>query len=374
MHAMNRGVFLYSDAFQGYDMGPGHPMKPIRLRKTYELLREYGAFDRVELAEPEPCPVETLIHTHRQDFVQAVEHLDSGSQLPHSCHRYGFGTGDNPVFPGIFEASRLYTGGSLQAAVAIAEGRADVAVNIAGGLHHAHHARAAGFCVFNDCAVALRRLRERYERVAYVDIDVHHGDGVQELFYDDPAVLTISIHETGETLFPGTGFVREIGEGRGVGYAVNVPIWPHTDDELWLQAWREAALPILRAFAPEAIVLQMGADAHALDPLAHICLTAQGWLEAVKDVMSIGAPIVGLGGGGYNMTTAPRMWALAAGALFGLGLPDETPESYAWHGEMPRLTDAALPRVEDDALFEAARRNSKTIEEARSTIFRYHGL
>jgi acetoin utilization protein AcuC len=370
---MSRGLFYYSSALQGYDMGPRHPMQPIRLRKTFELLDAYGVFDRVALREPRECPREVLEQTHRPDFIKAVEQLSGGGQSPLSYQRYGFGTGDNPVFPGIYEASALYTGGSLDCASAIVDGVADIAMNIAGGLHHAHYGRAAGFCVFNDCAVALRRLRDCFDRIAYIDIDVHHGDGVQELFYDDPTVLTLSIHETGRTLYPGTGFMAEIGEGAGRGYSVNVPVWPGSDDELWLDAWDKVALPILRAYAPQAVVLQLGADAHALDPLAHLCLSAQGWLRAVEDVKAMGIPIVALGGGGYNMTTVPRMWTLAASALFGLDLPDATPTDYAWHNEMPRLSDPPFD-VSEEALAGARTYNKRVVSEARSTLFPYHGL
>jgi acetoin utilization protein AcuC len=371
---MSRGLFFYTDAFQGYDMGPQHPMRPIRLRKTFELLDSYGAFKHIELREPHTCPVDVLERTHRHDFIQAVDYLSSGQHFPYSYQRYGFGTGDNPVFPGLFESSLLYTGASLDCASAIVEGEATVAMNIAGGLHHAHRARAAGFCVFNDCAVALRRLRDRFERVAYVDIDVHHGDGVQELFYDDPSVLTVSIHETGRMLFPGAGFVAEIGEGAGRGYSVNVPVWPGTNDQLWLEAWDAVAMPILRAYKPEAVVLQLGADAHALDPLAHLLLTAQGWLEAVKDVQSLGVPIVAIGGGGYNMTTVPRMWTLAASTLFGLDLPDATPESYAWQDEIPRLADEAIFEPDEASLSEAKRYIDRVVAEAGTTLFPYHNL
>jgi len=207
-----------------------------------------------------------------------------------------------------------------------------------------------------------------------VDIDVHHGDGVQELFYDDPSVLTISIHQSGRTLFPGTGFVREMGEGAGAGFSVNVPIWPGTTDELWLRAWREAALPILKAFRPEAILLQLGADAHYLDPLAHLALTAQGWLEAVKDVKALGTPVVAVGGGGYNQTTVPRMWALAFSVLFDMELPDDTPETYPLHERIPTLTDHVLPELDPETLGEAEEYNEGTIREVRQTLFGYHGL
>lgn len=371
---MSEGLFIYSDAFEGYDMGPEHPMKPIRLRNTRDLLASYGALDRVTVEEPRLATREELLTTHSAEFVQAVEMLDHATRVPHSYRRFGFGTGDNPVFPDIYDASRLYTGASVQAAEAIAEGRCRIAMNIAGGLHHAHYDRAAGFCVFNDCAVAIHRLRQTFGRVAYVDIDVHHGDGVQEAFYADPTVLTISIHETGRTLYPGAGFVRELGEDEGKGYSVNVPVWPFTPDEQWLEAFRGAALPILRAFDPQAIVLQCGADAHALDPLAHVCLTAQGWLEAVREVKALRAPIVALGGGGYNQTTVPRMWALAFSELFDVPLPDETPSSFPWHARIPTLTDHAAPDLSAEALAESAAHNRQTVEEVRELLFPLHGL
>jgi acetoin utilization protein AcuC len=370
---MSKGLFLYTDAFQHYDMGGGHPMKPIRLRRTFEMLQAYGAFVGAEVAEPQPANMDDLLTTHSEEFVKAVDYLSSGSPFPYSYGRYGFGTGDNPVFPGMYEASCLYTGASADAAQAVMDG-AHVAMNIAGGLHHAHYAKAAGFCVFNDCAVAIHRLRRKYARVAYVDIDVHHGDGVQEAFYEDPSVLTISIHETGRTLFPGTGFVEEAGKGDGVGYSVNVPVWPYTTDALWLEAWREAALPLLRAFEPEAICLQLGTDAHRLDPLAHVCLTTQGWLEAVKDVKALGVPIVALGGGGYNQSTVPRMWALAYGELFGVELTDQTPTSYRWHDMMPALTDHESIEVPDEALGEARNYNRQTIRDVQRLLFGRHGV
>jgi acetoin utilization protein AcuC len=371
---VSKGLFVYSDALRGYDMGPSHPMQPIRLARTHELLQAYGALADAEVAEPRAATFEELTRVHDAQFVKAVDFLSSGQHFPGSYRRFGFGTGDNPVFPGIYEASALYTGASIQAAEAIVEGRHRVAMNIAGGLHHAHYAAAAGFCVFNDCAAAARKLRERFARVAYVDIDVHHGDGVQELFYDDPTVLTLSIHQSGRTLFPGTGFVREAGEREGVGASINLPVWPGTTDEVWLNVWREAGLPLLKAFGPEAVVLQLGVDAHYLDPLAQVMLTAQGWLEAVKDVKTLGVPIVALGGGGYNQTTVPRMWALAYGELFGVELPEETPEAFSYHQKIPRLRDPEPPDLPAQAVHDAAARARQTVEEVQQTLFPLHGL
>lgn len=373
---MSAPLFFYSDRLLGYNMGPSHPMKPQRLKMTRDLIDSYGLFaGGLQLTEPELADTDEVAETHSRDFLEALSRLDRGER-PRNTGRFGLGTGDNPIFDGIYEASLLYTGGSVGAAQALIDGAGGgrVAFNIAGGLHHAHYARAAGFCVLNDCAVAIRRLRRRFERVAYVDIDVHHGDGVQELFYDDPSVLTVSLHESGRTLFPGTGFVEEIGEGRGEGYSVNVPFAPDTPDSIWLETWRAAALPLLRAFDPEAIVLQMGTDAHALDPLAHLCLTAQGWLEAVKDVKALGRPIVAVGGGGYNLTTVTRMWALAVATLAGIDLPDAVPSSFPDRTRIPALYDreSYLPPPREREFAQAFARQS--VDAVRRLLFPRHNV
>lgn len=365
--------FYYSDSLLRYNMGPQHPMKPIRLQMTVQLLQSYGLFEEaLRLVEPALASVKEVTRTHSAAFLEALGALDRGEALPNP-YRFGLGTGDNPIFPGIYESSMRYSGGSIQAAQAILDGDR-VAFNISGGLHHAHYDRAAGFCVLNDCALAARRLRTRYQKVAYVDIDVHHGDGVQELFYDDPSVLTLSIHQLARGFFPGTGFVDEIGAGEGEGYSVNVPVCPDTTDDVWLMTWREAALPILQAYQPEAIVLQMGTDAHYLDPLAHVCLTAQGWLEAVRDVYALGIPIVAIGGGGYNLSTVTRMWASAVSVLIDNPLSNEVPGSYPHHAKVPYLLDAVGPNVSADAESYARRYAEETVEEVKEKLFATHGL
>jgi acetoin utilization protein AcuC len=371
---MARPSFFYSEKLLGYNMGPHHPMQPRRLKMTRDLLQSYGLFENtLDLVEPEMAEWEEVAEVHSRDFLEMLNSLDRGEPV-RGMQRYGFGGGDNPIFKGIYAASLLYTGASVQAAQTVLDGNS-VAFNIAGGLHHAHYDRAAGFCVLNDCAAALRRLRRKYARVAYVDIDVHHGDGAQELFYTDPTVLTISLHESGRTLFPGTGFTYETGEGEGVGYSVNLPFAPYTTDEIWLEAWRTSALPILRRFDPEAIVLQMGTDAHELDPLAHVSLTAQGWLEAVKDVRNLGKPIVAIGGGGYNMTTVPRMWTLAVATLAGVDLPDEIPEAYPHRTTgLTTLTDHSSPKVGQRDQEIARRFADQSVEEIKGLLFPRYGL
>jgi acetoin utilization protein AcuC len=373
---MARPLFYYSDAFAGYNFGPQHPLKPRRLGMTYDLLNSYGVFDTaLEVVEPQHADEAEVAETHSVDYLEALSRMDRDGMIP-QAQRYGVGTGDVPFFPEIYGSSLLYTGASAQAAQAIIDGAGGgkVAFNISGGLHHAHYARAAGFCVLNDCAVALRRLRRKFSRVAYVDIDVHHGDGVQELFFDDPSVLTISLHQTGRTLFPGTGYTDEIGVGAGEGYAVNLPFAPYTEDETWIEAWRAGALPILRAFDPEAIVLQMGTDTHALDPLAHLCLTAQGWLEAVKDVQALGKPIVAVGGGGYNLTTVTRMWTLAVTTLAGIDVSDTVPASYRYHNDIPTLRDHETFTVPAREAKLAHAFATQSVEEIQALLFPRFGL
>lgn len=374
---MSIPLFFYSDALLGYDMGPQHPLRPRRLRMTFDLLESYGLLgSSVEVVAPRLAEFEEVAEVHDRDYLEMINKLDPGEPV-RGMQRYGFGGGDNPIFEGIYGASLLYTGASADAAQAILDGAGGgrVAFNISGGLHHAHYDRAAGFCVLNDCAVALTRLRRKYARVAYVDIDVHHGDGVQELFYTDPTVLTVSLHESGNTLFPGTGFVQEVGEGSGEGYSINLPFAPGTTDEIWLEAWREAALPILKAFDPEAIVLQMGTDTHELDPLAHLDLTAQGWLAAVKDVRDLGKPIVAVGGGGYNLTTVPRMWTLAVAALTGAELPDEIPASYPHRtAGLLTLTDHTASAAGGRASNSARAFADQSVAEVKSLLFPRFGL
>ena len=364
---MSRPRFFFSTGFEDYDMGPQHPLKPRRLFLTRDLIASYGLFDSaLEVVEPELADESEVAETHSVDYLEVLSALDRGETICNAA-RYGFGSGDNPIFPRLYESSLRYTGASLQAAQSLIEG-ANLAFNISGGLHHAHYDRAAGFCVLNDCAVAARRLRRKFERVAYVDIDVHHGDGVQELFYDDPTVLTVSIHESGRTLFPGTGFVHESGAGAGVGFSLNVPLAPFTTDEIWIRAFREGALPVLKAFGPQAIVLQMGTDAHYRDPLAHVSLTAQGWLEAVKAIRALNVPILAVGGGGYNLTTVPRMWTAAVAALLGVELPDEVPASYAERDSIPMLLDAAPPQIKPRDLAYAEEFADATLAEIRATF------
>src|SRR6185312_16954629 len=248
------------------------------------------------------------------EYVAALKAANAGA-LPPRAGLFGLGPGDNPVFRGLWEAARLVAAGSLQAADLVAEGRVARAFHFAGGLHHAMPGRASGFCYVNDAVLAIMRLRERGFRVAYVDIDAHHGDGVQFAFYDDPNVLTVSTHERGDRLFPGTGFVVEMGEGAGLGYSVNVPLQPLTDDAVYHEAFEAVVPPLVTAFKPDALVIQLGIDSHRTDPLTHLSLTVQGFIQAVRRLLPLAPRVVALGGGGYDLANVARAWTAAWAAL-----------------------------------------------------------
>lgn len=344
--------FFYHPRMMAYDFGPGHPLKPVRLKMTVDLLESFGW--RTE--DPGPGERADVERVHDSEYIDIVVRasVDPGELSRDDLFSAGFGAGDNPAFLGMYEASLAYVAGSAAAARAVRDG-APLAFGIAGGLHHARRAQASGFCVFNDCAVACSILRERFERAAYVDIDVHHGDGVQWIFYEDPTVMTASIHQEGRTLYPGTGGVEEIGAG---GSSVNVPLMPGTTGDTWLWAFREGLLPLVRRFDPQVIVLQMGCDAHETDPLARIRCTVQEWLEAVRDVRDLGLPIVALGGGGYDLNNVSRMWTAAC-----LTLAEEPGRI---NPAVPGFYDAALPQPRDQGR-EAA-------EAVVRTLHRLHAL
>lgn len=352
-------VFLCSEGMWAHGHGDAHPLKPERLRRTWELLEAYGAFavSGSRQVEPPPASREDLLLFHTAEYLDAVERLGRGDRRADPW-RYGFGPGDNPVFPDMYEGEALKAGGTLEGARLLAAGRARAAFSFGGGFHHAQPAKAHGFCVFNDAAVAIRWLVRRGLRVAYVDVDAHHGDGVQYAFYDTDRVLTISLHQTPLTLFPGTGFPEETGEGAGLGYSLNVPLAPYTGDELYLWTFRQVVPPAVTRFAPDVLVTQLGIDTHFADPLAQLLLTTRGFEAVVRDLAALapaGRPWLALGGGGYAVDVVPRAWTLAYGVLSGQEFPDELPAAYAAAYGPGRLHDEFRPEP-DERLREAARR------------------
>ena len=373
---MPKAAFVYDDTLADHVLRMDHPMRPIRLRHTYQLLDSYGAFDGESslLVRPRPATREELEWLHTGDYVTAVQSLSAGLTTDHPP-RYGFSDrGDNPVFPGMYEAATLSAGASLVAAELVASRQVDAAFNISGGLHHAAAGHASGFCVFNDPALAIRYLLDRGLRVAYVDIDAHHGDGVQNLFYHEDRVLTISIHESGQYLFPGTGFVTERGTGRGLGYSVNIPLYPYTEDELYLWAFNEVVPPLLRAFAPDVLVTQLGIDSYHSDPLTHLQVTSRGYVAAVRALAGLAVPWLALGGGGYDIGAVARCWTLAYGVMLAVDWPDRIPAGFAQEHGIEHLRDTLALDLPAEVRQEARRFVEDEVATIKRDIFPLHKL
>ncbi|MGI8328410.1 acetoin utilization protein AcuC [Actinomadura scrupuli] len=341
---------LWDDRLISYDFGPSHPLNPVRVELTMELARDFGvlAHPNVKVEGFEPADDDLLLKVHELAYLEAVKQCgDTG--LP--ALERGLGTADNPVFLGMHQASALIAGASAAAARAVWEGAADHAANVAGGLHHAMPGAASGFCVYNDPAIAIAWLLDHgAERVAYVDIDVHHGDGVQAAFYDDPRVLTISLHETPRTLFPGTGYPQESGGPGAEGTAVNVALPPGTGDAAWLRAFDAVVPPLLQAFGPQMLVTQQGCDAHALDPLAHLSLTVDGQRAAYRALHRLAHETAGgrwllTGGGGYELVqVVPRAWTHLIAEAAGHAIPVDTAIPESWREYVRERTGEIAPR------------------------------
>jgi acetoin utilization protein AcuC len=328
-HDMREVVYLVSPSLWKHGHGAGHPLRPERLQRTYELLEEFGCLEapNVQVITPRLAEEDELALFHTREYIAAVRALSQGDYSVPAA-RFNFGTGDNPVFEGMYDDGRLKVGGAMVGAEMLVAEACDVAFSYSGGMHHAGPDYASGFCVFNDAVVAIEWLVQQGMRIAYVDIDVHHGDGVQAAFYHTDRVLTISLHQDGRTLFPGTGFVREVGEQGGKGYSVNVPLSPYTFDEAYTWAFQEIVPPLLQRFEADIVVTQLGVDTHFLDPLANILLTTSGQRVLFETLSDFAPRWLALGGGGYNLDVVPRAWALAFSVMAGLSLPDELPPHY----------------------------------------------
>jgi len=341
---------VWHEALAEYDFGPGHPLAPIRVELTIALARALGVLDApgVTLIEPEPIDDDMLLSVHTADFLDAVK-----AERPNA--RFGLGTADVPVFDNMHEASRRVAGATVAAAKAVYEGRAAHAVNVAGGLHHAMPSSASGFCVYNDPAIAIRWLLDHgVEKVAYVDIDVHHGDGVQAVFYDEPRVLTISLHQNGRTLFPGTGFPEENGGPNAEGFAVNVALPPGTDDAGWLRAFHAVVPPLVTAFGPTILVSQHGCDSHRHDPLAQLALSVDGQRTAHAAIHQLAHEAcagrwVATGGGGYALAeVVPRTWTHLLAEASGHALDPATATPPDWQATAASRTGSTPPHTMTD--------------------------
>jgi acetoin utilization protein AcuC len=334
-----RAAVVWTPQFLSYDLGDDHPLDPVRLDLTMRLADSLGvlATDRLRVLEPTPADVELLTLVHDPAYLEAVKRAPADPDVGH-----GLGTADNPIFDGMYDAAALIVGGSVLAAQQVHTGKAQHAVNISGGLHHAMRDAASGFCVFNDAAIAIAwLLRQGYERIAYVDVDVHHGDGVQAAFYDDPRVLTVSVHQTPLTLFPGTGFPEETGDAqKAMGSAVNLALPNGTDDSGWLRAFTAVVPSVLRAFRPQILVTQCGCDAHHEDPLADLALTVDGQRASYRAMHELAHEVsdgrwIALGGGGYGLVRCvPRAWTHLIAEVSGTPLDPATEIPQSWRDDV----------------------------------------
>lgn len=298
-----------------------HPFRPDRQTSVYEMCRRRGLLDGagISVVEIENAEDRVLERFHTKDYIEALRRADRGDDVDLDMIHHGIGPAENPVFEGVFEFSALSATASLTAARLVADSGGS-AFNPCGGFHHAYPDRAAGFCYVNDVAIAIDELRKRGRRVAYVDIDAHHGDAVQHAYFGDRSVLTVSMHESGKTLFPWGGFDWEVGEGDAMGYNINVPLEPGTDDDNFLRLFNDIVMDALRIFDPEVIVGQFGTDMLSTDPLTHLRLTNNGYIEAVEILHGEFPAIVALGGGGYNQQDVTKSWTLLWAELAGKGI------------------------------------------------------
>jgi acetoin utilization protein AcuC len=379
----------WDERLTGYDFGPGHPLAPVRVELTMELARAFGVLSRpgVSVAQAGPATDAELELIHDPAYLEAV-------RAARPARAFGLGSEDNPVFPGMHDAAALVAGATLAAARAAWTGTADHAVSIAGGLHHAMRASASGFCVYNDPAIAIAwLLGQGAERIAYVDIDVHHGDGVQAAFWADPRVLTISLHETPALLFPGTGRATETGGPGAAGSAVNVALPGGTGDAAWLRAFHAVVPPLLRAFHPQILVSQHGCDTHRLDPLAHLQLTVDGQRAAHAAIHALAHETAGgrwllTGGGGYELIqVVPRTWTHLLAEASGEPIDPAARTPQAWRDYVADRTGRPAPELMTEypagsgpgfAPFEAGHDPAEPVDQAilatRRAVFPEHGL
>ncbi len=384
-----RACVVYDESLTSYNFGPAHPMNPIRVDLTVALADELGVFKQLPLLPAPDATEDDLATVHTLALIEAV--MATSKDPSRANLEFGLGSEDNPIFRNMHQASRHVVGASIEAAKQVWTGQVDHAANISGGLHHAMPDRASGFCVYNDVAVAIRWLLDHgAEKVAYVDVDVHHGDGVEQIFYDDPRVLTISLHETGQMLFPGTGFPADAGGPDALGSAVNVALPPGTSDAGWLRAFHAVVPQLLREFAPDVLVTQQGCDSHRDDPLAHLALSVDGQRASYLALHDLAHEVAGgrwvaLGGGGYAVVdVVPRAWTHLLAVVSGSPLTTDIDTPPAWREQIrerlgvrapTRMTDGRNPAYRDWAEgYDPETWLDRAIQATRDVTYPYNGL
>ena len=378
-----RAAIVHDLALEEYGFGGEHPFNPLRVRLALELCEALGLLEGYPFVSSEPASEEDLTTVHSLTYVRMVQKAARSLSPLADLLDYGLGTSDNPIFPDMHDACARVVGGVLEACRLVMGGDAAHAMCISGGLHHAMRSKASGFCVYNDAGVAIARLKVEHPgiRIAYVDTDAHHGDGVQWMFYSDPDVLTVSMHESGRYLFPGTGAVDEKGRNEGTGFSVNVPLEPYTDDSSWISCFEAVVPGVLRAFGPDVILSQNGCDGHKLDPLTHLSATTRLYEHVPRRMHDLAHEIcegrwVATGGGGYDLwRVVPRAWTALWAAVSHQELPEKVSEDWLskWGGKSP----VKLPRfMRDDPgdyppgprAAEIAYRNDRTVEEVLENV------
>jgi len=323
-------AFIYSEDFLKYDFRNTHPLNQLRIKLHYKLLQELKIFDspNVSIETPRSASEEELMLVHTPEYVAKIKELSVNGSGE-------IGDPDTPPFKGMFEAAKLAVGGTLTAIDLVMSGKVDHAWNPGGGFHHAKKDKARGFCIFNDVAIGINYLRNKYgiSKIMYVDIDAHHADGVQEIFYNTSDVLKVSFHESGRYLFPHTGFTSEIGEGEGRGYSINVPLPMGTFDEAYIHTFEKIIPLLIEYFQPEVIIYLCGADGHYLDPLSHLSLTTETYSTVTELLHQLShkycdGKLIGLGGGGYSLNATTRIWSLIFIMLCGIDPPTKLPDSW----------------------------------------------
>jgi len=362
---------IYNPKYSLYNLGESHPFSPKRTEMLIELLKEWNLF--CEPSEPNAVLAKDLSAIHDEQYIEAVEKVSAGGSVE-NIDKFGLGNSDNPIFENMAEGARFQVGGTLLGAKMLMENKVNKVLQLGGGFHHAHYNFAAGFCIYNDLALAINEMVNFGWHVAYLDIDVHHGDGVQEMFYSSENVMTISIHESGEFLFPGKGWIHELGKGSGRALKLNVPLEPFTEGSSYLEFLEKVVKPALSWFKPNALVVQAGADAHFSDPLADNLLTTYDYEAIFRKIINIAdiscnGKVLFTLGGGYSSTATPRIWALLYLIVNNLDIPEYLPEN--WRNKWQQILGKPIPKTLHDLLpaFEPITRNIE-ISKINSDVMR----
>ncbi|MCA0986383.1 acetoin utilization protein AcuC [Guptibacillus algicola] len=370
-------LFIYSSDYLNYKFSDNHPFNHIRVQLTHDLLKELSALSQDEIISPRIASDDEIALIHDPAYIQAVKDAGNGTLASSVAANYGLGTEDTPIFSNMHEASALLVGGTLTAVDAVMTGKAKHALNIGGGLHHGFRGKASGFCIYNDSSIAIEYMKKKYDaKVLYVDTDAHHGDGVQWAFYDDPNVCTLSIHETGRYLFPGTGNINEKGHGKGYGFSFNVPIDAFTEDESFQEVYESSFRKVIEFFKPDIILTQNGADAHYYDPLTHLSVTMNSFEFIPKLAHELAHEYcdgkwVAVGGGGYDVwRVVPRAWSRIWLEMKNKKATGVLPEK--WIERWQSLSPFELPKTWHDPkdLYEPIPRKNEITEKNKLTLER----